>query len=147
MGVDTVSGYAELRAKYAQAIGQVRPFLIDLWATDSSHRYWRTQWLTKARVATNRPIVGAIVGGDTTGFSADMPQIVIDGSALNSITIRFDSRMILDGDNVRYYPISVLGAWGFGGRFESGSLVVPAGVDGKPLPPEAGWYCAFRVAE
>ena len=141
--VDTVSGRSYVPAP-SSVHQQPR---LRLWATDSAHRYSRINLITRQPQAIYRPIVGAILGADTSGSTADNPQIVLDSHALDWLTLRHTPKLMLDGGAIQHLPISVLDSWGFGGYYSEDGSILFSGPDGKIDKPGAGYYCAFRVSQ
>lgn len=139
--IDTTAGWFELERGYGDA---GRASAMRLWAADSLNAHWRKNLFTGKIGPVNRPISGALAGYENAGFSAGNPQIDVTSRALDYLTVRFTPQLMFDGQ-IWELPIERLGSWGFGGHFEEGSYVVPAGRDGRALGQRAGFYCAFKL--
>jgi hypothetical protein len=118
--------------------------VLDLWAADSVHAHSRRDGLTHELVAANRPVVGALRGYEMEGFTADNPQAELAPHRETYLIVQFSSQPMGDGSTIWTLPVTYLGNWGFGGYYQEGAYVLPAGPDGEPLGQRAGFYCAFR---
>ena len=141
--VDTVSGRSSVPAP-SSVHQQPR---LRLWATDSAHRYSRINAITGQPQAIYRPIVGAILGADASGYTADNPQVILASHALDWLALRYTPKLMLDGGAIEYLPMRVLDWWGFGGYYSDDGSILVSGPDGKIAKPGAGYYCAFRVSK
>jgi hypothetical protein len=151
--IDTVSTRRAISpADYEQMKrGQLLRSEFRLWPTDSAFRIaipFRSGLGGRAAVG---PLSGALVHGDTAGFSPDHPQIEVTSEARPYLEILYDPRVgrsLLDGGHVmELLPVQVLGDWGFGGYYDTrGDLIGERDRDGKVIPSFAGFYCAFRLS-
>ena len=94
-------------------------------------------------------VAGAIIGTDTAGFGPSRPQLEVLTEGKGVLSVVYDRRVwegLLDGgDVVDWLPIEVAGPWGFGGHYVRRSQFVFDDLDGNPIPPFAGYYCALRI--
>lgn len=140
--VDTAHGWVATEVKNGAPV-EGRP--MRLWVPDSIVAHWRRHPLSRKLIPANRPIVGEVPSYGEKGFTDMNPQVAITGAASDRLVIQYHSRMALDGVADWNFPIERVGTWGFGGYFDEGpDWIIPFGVDGKPLPPRSGYYCALR---
>jgi hypothetical protein len=141
--VDTTPGWVATEVKNGTP---ARGMPMRLWVADSMVAHYRRNFLSGRLVPVNRPVVGVAPEYGEKGFSDSTPQVEITGTRLNRLVISYHSTPVLDGVAPLELPIEYSGDWGFGGYFaEPPDWIIPFGVDGKPLPPRAGYFCAFRT--
>ena len=138
-----------------------------LQALGSRNRQWRIQAAgLPARVSSQsssaqRPVrtlrqvpsgrlEGAFLGADTTGFGPGRPQLRVGGLGANRLRLVYDpivyDAVVMDGGVLEEdLPIVVAGPWGFGGYYAAYPQLYTVDLDGRPIPPFAGYYCAVRV--
>ena len=141
--VDTARGWVETEVQHSSPAAG-RP--LRLWVADSVVAHFRPRLFTGTLIPAKRPVIGAVTGYGESGFTDMNPQVEIGGAALNELTVAYHARPVLDGVAPWRFPVERVGPWGFGGYFDQGAdWITPFGIDGKPLPPRSGYYCALRV--
>ena len=148
VSVDTVSTRRpellsrELRAKRKLEVQEFRLWRANQPPAESRPRRFGELW--------SGPVQGAMSGRDSADFGPDRPQLQVGGRAGNELRIVYDpivyDAVVMDGGDLTVdLPIAVLGPWGFGGPYIHHSQFYLKDLDGKPIPPFAGYYCALRI--
>ena len=146
--VDTVSTRRperlprELRAERKPAVQEFRLWRANQPPAESRPRRFGELW--------RGPVQGAMSGRDSADFGPGRPQLQVGGRAGNDLRIVYDpivyDAVVMDGGDLTVdLPIAVLGPWGFGGAYVHYSQFYLADLDGKPIPPFAGYFCALRI--
>lgn len=141
--VDTAHGWVASEVRYESPVAGRA---MRLWVADSTVAHWQRNHRTGGLRPANRPIVGEVPSHGEKGFTAMNPQVEIGGGRSAVLSVKYHVNLTLDGASPWHLPIERVGRWGFGGYFfEPHDMVIPWGIDHKPLPPRSGYYCALRT--
>jgi hypothetical protein len=118
-----------------------------LWVADTAAARRRASGLLQQSSAR---LEGAFIGADTTGFGPGRPQLRVGGLGADRLRLVYDpivyDAVVMDGGILEEdLPIAVAGPWGFGGYYAPYAEFYTVDLDGKRIPPFAGYYCALRV--